>query len=194
MRYRILFPLLTVIFAHIGLSQSSDTTTSHRRQAGDFTFNGLNLGGALGGHYWYDDEHFVRINLSTIFSSSLRDEPLDSNSFNQESQGIHFGFHVAWAAKLFSADRLVAYSGLSASITYDDDRQSSVRIGSTYSNRRISRGVGIGALVGFQYLLSETISLYGEKVVSGTWSLSSDKTRYFNFGNGNSSLILSMYF
>ncbi len=162
-------------------TQRIDTLSNEGKKALTFAFNGLTLGGGLGGIYWFSDNYALQIILfgSYDYSKDLTDET--------KSYGADLGV-IAYIKRHFNLNHdLSPYAGIGSGFEYSQyDRSYYKEI-----SRRLYSTVQV--LIGIEYWLTNNISLSGEQNITFRFIVSNN-TREYRVSNLTSSLLLSVYF
>ena len=162
-------------------TQRIDTLLNEGKKALTFAFNGLNLGGGLGGTYWLNNNYALGIILFGSYDNA-KDLTDETKSYIADL-GV-----TAYLKRHFNFDHgLSPYAGLGSGLEYSQYDGSYLTEPSRYIYIRIP------VLVGVEYWLTNNISLSGEQNITFTFNVSRSSRRY-RVSTSTSSLLLSIYF
>ena len=161
--------------------QRTDTSSYAGKKALTFSFNGLYLGGGLGGTLWLSNDYALRLLLS---GSYYVDKDLTGNNNSYSATAAI----TAYLKRHFHAGRnLTPYVGAGIGLSYS---QSDYYY---YTEPSRSGSVTVPVIAGVEYWLTDNISLSGEQTVGFSFSLSRTYKDY-RVSSYTSSLLLSIYF
>ncbi len=166
-------------------SAQTDSTDRAKMIGLRFSFNGLNLGGGLGGKYWLSSQSAIAAGISFVANSA-------TSSNSQSSFGISSQYEYHFLAK----EQLSPYlaGGINLSYGVNEDTGSS---GAKVS--RTSFGAGASAIIGAEFFITPAISLAGQQAFGISYTQSPSvyvpklTQERWDVGLGSSSLILHVY-
>jgi hypothetical protein len=150
-----------------------------------FSFNGLNLGGGLGGKYWLSSQSAIAGGISFVANSATF-----SNS--QSSFGLSSQYEYHFLPKGQISPYLAGGISLGFGVVED--------IASTGAKiTRTSFNAGASAIIGVEFFVVSAISLAGQQAIGVTYTQYPNsnvpqlRQERWDIGLGSSSLILHIY-
>lgn len=169
-------------------SAQTDSTERAKMIGLRFSFNGLNLGGGLGGKYWLSSQSAVAGGLGFVTRSYV--------SGNTEASFNIFGQYEHHFLQKQQISPYLA-GGFNLGIGSSDNF-----ISSTTRFLRPFTDAGISAIVGVEFFITPAISLAGQQAFTASYtrqdisnpSFPQLTLEYWSVGIGSSSLIFHIYF
>lgn len=193
---RYLFAIVCVLILFQNLPAQEDTTHHASGKALLFSFQGLNLGGGLGGKYWLDDNYALRGivtgSYQNIQSNNYLQYPYQDN-YNDLLYSLSLAIGLE---KHFSVSHALSpYIGVNGTVNWSQTTYKDIYIDSTTQHITSSRGFGGSFVIGAEYWIASWISLAGEKTFGVSYSTSSGNTSVSNFyvTSSTSALMLLIY-
>ncbi len=166
-------------------SAQTDSTERAKMIGLRFSFNGLNLGGGLGGKYWLSSQSAVVGGLSFVANSA-------TSSNSQSSFGLSSQYEYHFLAKGQISPYLAGGANLGFGVV-EDNNSAGMRVS------RTSFSIGASAIVGVEFFIVPAISLAGQQAIGATYTqypnanVSQLRQERWDIGLGSSSLILHIY-
>lgn len=166
-------------------SAQTDSTERAKMIGLRFSFNGLNLGGGLGGKYWLSSQSAVAVGINTAARSAV-------SSTSELTLGLFGQYEYHFLPK----GQLSPYLAGSINLSYgvkEDTGSSGAKVS------RTSFGAGISAIIGAEFFITPAISLAGQQAFGVSYTQSPSvyvpqlTQERWDVGLGSSSLILHVY-
>ena len=194
--HRYLYTFLCLIFLIQNLPAQEDSSHLTHGKSLLFSFQGLNLGGGLGGKYWLNDCYALRTIVSASYqdaqSNNLLVTPYESN-YDSKLYGVSLSIGLE---KHFAVTRNFSpYVGVNGSVSWNERADNYLYTDSTTQRVISSRGFGGTIALGAEYWILPWISLAGEESFGVSYSTSSGfiAGSSFSASNSTSSLMLLIY-
>lgn len=166
-------------------SAQTDSTERAKMIGLRFSFNGLNLGGGLGGKYWLSSQSALACGINFAINSAPSSDAQTSLGFSSQYE-YHF----------LANHQLTPYLAGGANFGFGiitDNNSAGMRVS------RTSFSIGASAIIGVEFFIVPAISLAGQQAIGATYTQYPNvnvpqlRQERWDIGLGSSSLILHIY-
>jgi len=196
MLMRLIYSCLSIIIFSISLYAQS---SMEGKKSLEFTFQGLNLGGGIGGKYWLNDISAIRTTLSGSLSTFDTDEAIsysyDPYTVNVKTQILKL--NVTYLRAISNDSEVLPYYGVSSGIDHYSSQSKAVHVSGIIDERRSTEDfLQLSAIVGIELRLYKSVSLSGEQWLSYFSRISKNgiSTSEYRITTATSTLLISLYF
>jgi len=161
--------------------EAADTLSNEGKKALTFSIDGFVLGGGLGGTFWVDNHHAIRV----LFSGQYRRSRNLTDQTNESRLDVS---GTVYLDRHFAFDRgLSPYVGVGGGLQY------TYYEGTYYTQPSRYLYVTLPVLLGVEYWITDVISLSGEQYIKLRFGVGRT-SRELSAITSTSSLLLSVYF
>lgn len=164
------------------------------RKALMFSFNGLNLGGGIGGKYWISSSIALRAQFTGSYSDATSNTLYSVETYS-EIITIRFSPSVGIEKHFTFSDKLRPYFGGSIGYSITSTQNKSNYFSEDNYSKSITNTYSGTIFLGLEYWLNDTFSVSGEQALAlSYYNQGHDYQMGFSMQNSTSSLMLSIYF
>ena len=193
---RLIYSCLSIIIFSINLYAQS---SMDGKKSLEFTFQGLNLGGGIGGKYWLSDVSAIRTTISGSFSTFDTDEAITNNydpyTVNVKTQTLKID--ITYLRAISNDSEVIPYYGFSSGINHYSSQSKAVHISGIINDRRSTEDfLQLSTIIGIELRLFKNVSLSGEQWLTYFSRISKNgiNTSEYRITTATSTLLISIYF
>ena len=186
--------LISLLLTSTNAFSQTDTTKTKHQKAITFSFSGLNLGGAISGRLWLNDEYCFRLGIDGLYKA-IDDTPPQADSLYHQinSRDTHYGFALGIEKHFPVTDNISPYLGLDIGVEHVHGSYDYIFLKQTTTSHYTNNTYNGSIFIGVEYWLSRTFSIAGEHSISISYYKGEDYNTV-DIENSTSALMLSIYF